>query len=368
MNKRIERKAKRLLARLIAPFLRGRPITPEEFNRLTVSRLLVIRQHNQMGDMLLAVPALRGLRRRFPGARITLVAAPINAAVAERNPFVDEVLTYEKRRGRRNPLAPLLFAAELRRRRFDAVIVLNTVSFSITSMLLAAASGARVRVGSTSRPFGHDLSARFYHLELPLPPPEELARMHESRHNIFPLAAIGVEEDDLKSEIAPSAREIRDAERFVEAVTDSRRPFIVVHPGAGKRQNIWPPERFAAAAALLHERHGAAVIAVRGPVDGPASDAFLAACSVRPALLLSPSVGFLASLMRKAACTLCNDTGIMHIAGAVAARCVAVFGPTDPLRWKPVNETVVAVRAENGLVESVTVEEVVAAAERLLAR
>jgi len=64
--------------------------------------------------------------------------------------------------------------------------------------------------------------------------------------------------------------------------------------------------------------------------------------------------------------TLCNDTGIMHIAGAVGANCVAVFGPTDPARWKPVNETVVAVRGKDGNVESVSVEEVIAAAAALL--
>ena len=116
----------------------------------------------------------------------------------------------------------------------------------------------------------------------------------------------------------------------------------------------------------LRERHGVFAVAVRGSVDGPATDAFLGCCPVRSALVSSPAVGFLASLMKRAACVLCNDTGVMHVAGAVGARCVAVFGPTDPLRWKPVNDTVVAVRADDGLVESVTIRAVLDAAERLL--
>jgi heptosyltransferase-3 len=70
--------------------------------------------------------------------------------------------------------------------------------------------------------------------------------------------------------------------------------------------------------------------------------------------------------MKRSALTLCNDTGIMHIAGAVGGRCVAVFGPTDPARWKPVNETVVAVRGKDGNIDSVSVDEVVAAAKTLL--
>ena len=366
MRKGIERASKTALARAISPFLSDKRITASELARMHVQRLLVIRQHNQMGDMLLAVPALRGLRRRFAGARITLVAAPINADVCRRNPYVDEVLVYAKEEHRRRPLGLLGFIAELRKRRFDAAIVLSTVSFSVTSMLLAAASGARVRIGSTSRPFGHDLSSRFYHLELPLPSAEELARMHESAHNLYPLSAIGVYESDLTSVLVPREDEELDCERFIAASFGQGERFIVVHPGAGKRANVWPAVRFAEVATALHDRFGLGVAAVRGPVDTAALDAFLGACGTHPVAISCPPVGFLGALMRRSALTLCNDTGIMHVAGAVGSRCVAVFGPTDPARWKPVNGTVVAVKGIDGKVESVGVEEVLAASVRLL--
>lgn len=319
-----------------------------------------------MGDMLLAVPAFRALRKRFPHARITLVAASINRDVALRNPYVDEVLTYAKEDHRRNPFGLLRFIGELRKRRFDAAIVLNTVSFSVTSMLLAAASSARVRVGSTSIPFGYDLSSKFYHLELPLPTKEDLERMHESEHSLYPLSVLGAHERDLSSALVPSYDEERDCERFVAAAFAPGVRFIVVHPGAGKRQNIWPPERFASVVSALNERSGAAAVAVRGPVDGDAMDRFLASCAKVSVVVSCPSVGFLGALMKRASLVLCNDTGIMHIAGAVRARCVAVFGSTDPARWKPVNETVVAVRSNKGCTESVSVDEVLSAALKLM--
>jgi heptosyltransferase-3 len=366
VRKRIERASKTALARFVSLFLSKKRIDADEFARMRVERLLVIRQHNQMGDMLLAVPAFRGLRTRFAGARITVVAAPINADVMLRNPYVDEVIVYAKERNRNNPLELVRFVADLRRHRFDAVIVLNTVSFSVTSMMLAVASGARVRLGSTSRLFGHDLTRRFYHLELPLPPGEELARMHESAHNIYPLSAIGVREIDLTSALVPLAGEERNCERFIAASFGEGGRFIVVHPGAGKPQNIWPAERFAVVAAALHERFGLGTIAVGGPVDADALGAFLGACGPYPVVVSRPSVGFLGALMKRSAITLCNDTGIMHVAGAVGSRCVAVFGPTDPARWKPVNGTVVAVKDESGNIESVKVDDVLAAAVRLI--
>jgi ADP-heptose:LPS heptosyltransferase len=366
MMKKIERASKIGLARFISVFLGKRKITAEEFAQLSIERLLVIRQHNQMGDMLAAVPAFRGLRARFPKARITLVAAPVNADVMLRNPFVDEVIVYGKKRNLRSPFGLVRFVLDLRRRRFDAAIVLNTFSFSVTSMLLSVASGARVRVGSTSLPFGHDLSSRFYHLDLPLPPREAVARLHESLYNIYPLEAIGVRETDLRSMLVPLADEECSCERFIAASFGEGGRFVVVHPGAGKRLNRWPAGRFAEAAAAVHERTGCGIVAVGGPMDAEALDAFLEASRVRPMVLSCPSVGFMGALMKRSVLTLCNDTGIMHIAGAVGSPCVAVFGPTDPARWKPVNESVVAVRAGDGDVESVSVETVIGAAMRLL--
>jgi ADP-heptose:LPS heptosyltransferase len=364
--KRIERAGKLALARFISLFLSKRRITARELDGVRVSRLLVIRQHHQMGDMLLAVPAFRGLRARFGDARITLLASPINAACMRGNPYVDEVLVLPRKKGFRGPLDLARFVADLRRRRFDAAIVLNTVSFSVTSMLLAVASGARLRIGSTSGPFGNDLASRFYHLELPLPARGELAAMHESMHNLYPLAAIGVRASDLTSVFVPPAEDERDCARFLAASFGTGERFIVVHPGAGKARNVWPGERYAEVAKVLGDRFRTGVVATGGPADAAALDAFLEACVDRPFVLPCPSVGFLGALMKRSALTLCNDTGIMHIAGAVGARCVAVFGPTDPARWKPVNETVVAVRGKDGRVESVSVEEVIAAAAALL--
>jgi ADP-heptose:LPS heptosyltransferase len=124
--------------------------------------------------------------------------------------------------------------------------------------------------------------------------------------------------------------------------------------------------RYAEAARILGKTFGCGVVATGGPADAATLAAFLDACVDRPFVLPCPSIGFFGALMKRATLTLCNDTGIMHIAGAVGGKCVAVFGPTDPARWKPVNKTVVAVWAKDGNVDSVSVGEVVAAAKALL--
>ncbi len=366
MRKKLERRGKIILAEALAPFLgtRGSKIPLPEPG--TVENLLVIRQHNQMGDMLLAVPAFRGIRKKFPNARITLLAASINSGVMQNNPYIDEVIAWSKERSRKDPFALLRFIGGLRRRRFDVLIVLNTVSFSVTSMLLGAVSGAKWRTGSSSSPFGAGLTSKYYHLELQLPGEEELALMHESGHNLYPLRAIGIEETDLSSVLVPFEWEERGCREFTAAAFGGGR-YAVIHPGAGKVQNIWPPGRFAEISGALLERYGICSVAVRGPVDDVFFARFLEACGTPPQVISCPTAGFLGALMRDAAVSVCNDTGVAHIAGAVGARCVEVFGPTDPQRWKPVSDTVVAVRSDEGKVDSVTTGDVLKAVDGFLA-
>ncbi len=362
--KELERRGKKLLAGMLGFFLGADKTGPEVLGGREIRKLLVIRQQNQMGDMLLAVPALRGIRRRFPEAEISFIAATINAEVVRNNPFIDELIIYSKKRYLRNPISLVRLIAGLRRKRFDLVIVLNTVSFSVTSMLLAVASGASLRAGVTSRPFGSDLSERFYHIELPLPPERELESMHESEHNLYPLGVLDVKESDLSSLLVPADSEREQAERFIRE--EVKGDFILVHPGAGKVANIWPPSNFAAAADYLAHRYSLRIVVVEGPADAEVFRDFIRSCQAEAVLLRSPSVGCLGSVMTRAAVTLCNDTGIMHIAGAVGAPSVAVFGPTDPDRWKPAVDNVTAVRADDHRIESVAVEDVIRAAEEFL--
>ncbi len=107
-------------------------------------------------------------------------------------------------------------------------------------------------------------------------------------------------------------------------------------------------------------------MAVFGPMDKDLVDRFLKGCRNCPVVLNSPSIGFLGALIKHSSLTICNDTGVLHIAGAVGARTIAIFGPTDPARWKPVNSSVIALRADDGRVESVGVDEVMNVAGDLL--
>jgi ADP-heptose:LPS heptosyltransferase len=117
-------------------------------------RIFVVRQHNQLGDMLCVVPLLRALRLRYPDSHISLLASPVNYEPMLGNRFVDEVIDFDKREFVGKEGGSLFhfpgFVLRLRKKRFDIAVVPSTVSASFTSDLLAYLSGAPVRIGARS--------------------------------------------------------------------------------------------------------------------------------------------------------------------------------------------------------------------------
>ena len=121
---------------LVGAFLRPPRLSNDQARAMRFERILVIRQHNQMGDMLLAIPALRAIKSAHPGATVHIVSSTLNHGVMRICPYVDRVLTYDKR----NVFSHAGLVSALRRERYDLAIVLHTVSFSFTSVALAVLS------------------------------------------------------------------------------------------------------------------------------------------------------------------------------------------------------------------------------------
>jgi len=343
MSSNPTRSFKRLASSWLARLARRPQLTPEQLLALRPRRILIVRQHNQMGDMVCATPALRAIRETWPAAEIALVTAPVNRGVVEHNPHLDRIVTFD-RRVWRHPGRLLRFWREIRRDRRDLAFVLSSVSFSVTSAWIAAASGARHIVGSDSRPFGWDVSRHVFSLELPSRP--ELDR-HAVAHSLAPLQAVGITTDDLFPVLVPAPAQIAAADRIL-AELDLDPGFWALHPGAGKRQNIWPAAGFAELARRARQA-GHQVLILHGPADAePLAEVLrLLGASVGSGLRVAPAcpVGVGAALLQRADRFVCNDTGVMHMAGALRVPTVALFGPTDPRFWQPPAPEVVVVKS-----------------------
>ncbi len=360
--KKMERVGKRFLIRLTTSIVHTEALSKEAILSPPPKRILVIRQHNQMGDMLLAVPAYRAIKETFPESELGVVSARINRDVLLNNPYVDHVHLFAGL----NPLQVVALIRQMRRYRYDLVIVLHTVSFSFTSAVLGLLSGARYRAGSTSRPFNNPMSSAFYHVELPLPDERELRGMNEAEHNLYPLRALGIATDDISPLLVPSEDNERWAEGYLGEHALEGAPIIAVHPGAGKVGNMWPPEKFADVVNRLAEERRINLCVIEGPRDSDPVDAFCRVARTACAKLQGRPIGDVAAVLKRADLVICNDTGVMHVACAAGATTLGIFGPTDPARWAPRCSNLHVVRAESGRLAELTPETVYEKARALL--
>jgi heptosyltransferase-2 len=343
----LSRRLRNGLAGFAAGLVKRPALTPESLRALEPRRILLVRQQNQMGDMVCATPVFRAVRETWPDARIALITAPVNVEVVRHNPHLDEIITYDKKAVRR-PVGLFRFVRSIRNFRPDLAFVLGSVSFSVTSATIALGSGARWIVGADSEPFGFDISRRAFSLCLPSNP--EIDR-HAVDHSLAPLEAVGVTTDDRSTVVVPSPHEEAAADTILSDLELSP-GFWAVHPGAGKKQNIWPPGRFGAIVSQA-AADGRQILILHGPADGEVLAEVEATIdpASKPLVKIAPpcAVGVGAALLRRADRFLCNDTGVMHVSGAVGVPTVALFGPTDPALWKPPTDRVVALKSPSPL-------------------
>ena len=114
-------------------------------------------------------------------------------------------------------------------------------------------------------------------------------------------------------------------------------PIVAIHTSGGRAIKQWEPDRFAAIAATLANTHGARILLTGSATDRPLTDVVKAAV---PADRLIDVVGnadllVLAALLERVELLITGDTGPMHLASAVGTPVVAVFGPSDPVRYAP---------------------------------
>ncbi|MCL6622640.1 MAG: tetraacyldisaccharide 4'-kinase [Syntrophobacterales bacterium] len=287
--------------------VRGRPPHPRDVRRL------LVRAPNWLGDAVMSLPVLEGLKRRFPGAALTVLAVPRVAPLYVHHPLVQEV--WDLPEGVRG-----LAAITRRRRRFDVGVALPNSFGSALGLWLA---GARVRAGYAA-------DGRRGLLTLAVRGREALRAVHLVYYYLGVLRAFGElgEEDLVPPRLFLTTAEKREA----EAVLGRGGPWVGLAPGAAygpaKR---WPAERFAQVARELAMDHGVCPVILGGPGEMEvaarvAAQAGVPLVNLAGRTTLRQALGALSHL----AVLITNDSGLMHAAAALGVPVVAIFGSTDP--------------------------------------
>lgn len=288
---------------------------------------VLVRLPNPLGDTVMATPLLAALRAHWPEARITAAGGAGSLALLAGLPSVDERLALPDRRARGS--GALLAAAHLmRERRFDLAL-LCTNSFS---------SALAVRLAGVPRRVGYAGGGRSLLLTTALPSaPERGQHRRPQPMTEFYLGladAVGVPRAGHRTQLVVAPEDEARAEAWLarHGLTGAA-PLVGIHGGASfGPSKLWYPERWAAVADALAERHGARTILFCGPGEERDVRAIAAAAKHPLASAAEDPVdlGLLKALVKRLSLLVCTDAGPRHVAPPFEVPVVTLLGPTDP--------------------------------------
>jgi heptosyltransferase-3 len=279
-----------------------------------MQRMLVIRG-GAVGDLIVTLPALGALRQAFPQATITLLGNPSRAILAQHPRYVDHVFDLE---------------------RWDLYRLFSRLS-TVSPALATFLSSFELVLSYLPVPdatFATNLR-RYCQGEVltwqPQPPPDR----HITDHLLQPITRFVCQPCDACPRIYlnPAAQEF--AAGFWQSAGLPDEGVIAFHPGSGGAYKLWPRAGWEQVMAWAVQQ-GIPGIIISGPAE-QAHNTSLAPpvhCPSWPRAQNLP-LPHLAALLARCQVVVGHDSGITHLAAAVGATTLALFGPTDPLVWGP---------------------------------
>jgi lipopolysaccharide heptosyltransferase I len=311
-------------------------------------RILIVKP-SSLGDVVHALPTVARIRAKYPDAHIAWLINDTFAPLLQRCPLINEIIPFPRHSYTKLPG----FFQRLRSARYHLVVDLQGL---FRSGIFSVVTGAPRRIGLSDSREG----ARLFHNEVVRVP-----RSHAVDRYLKAADYLGCPLSPVEFPLGLPHEESAGPK------------LIAVNPSARWKTKLWGDDKFAELIRRLPRE--------RVVLTGSAADAERCERIAQGARNLAGKTSLLelAGLYRQCAVLITNDTGPMHIAAAVGAPVVAIFGPTDPALTGPYGKKHIVLRAgvdcspclqdscrhqpPMECMEKVTVEQVLAAAQRFLA-
>ncbi|MGH9908817.1 MAG: glycosyltransferase family 9 protein [Pyrinomonadaceae bacterium] len=325
--------------------------------------ILVI-DFGQLGDVVLSLPALAAIRKRFPTARVTVAVGKPGAEVVDLSGYADETLVVD-RVALRDGFKPLSIlrvfklVKEVREKKFDFAIDLHSLS---ETNLLGFLSGAPKRLYSRRPTRSLDFLSNFK----PRPPVEV---DHRQRHLIdryldvlTPLGVSGA--DRFPRRKTRGVDDVAVEKILRQQKAEAGAPLVGLFPGAGHPSRRWPLERFADLADFLVRNDRVRVVVFFGPEERNLVSQIRSTFPPATVILDKLTIPQVASAQARLSVFVSNDTGPMHIAAAVGTPVVLLLDKRAPQSYLPQGDRHQIIYSN--IIEHIPVEEVYTAARAVL--
>jgi lipopolysaccharide heptosyltransferase I len=328
-------------------------------------RFLVVRL-TALGDILHTLPAVAALRAAHKNAKIDWVVERKWAPVLEGSPAINEVIPFD----RRSAWSAFECVERLRENRYTCAIDFQGL---YKSSILAALSAAPRRIGF-DRMWAREAGAAMFYTERVIPVGRHVAELNYSLAQQAGASRPQSPEYPLRVP-AGGAASVRARLHDLGITGD----YVVVGPSGSWRAKCWPAERYGEFCRELERKFEMRVVAIHGPGEKQIAEEVVRAAAPACPTLISTTIEELMGLLAHARCLVAADSGPLHLAAALGAPVVGLYGPTDPARNGPYVSNAAIVhkarpeeisykrRAEySAAMLRITVEDVMAATESLL--
>lgn len=294
---------------------------------MSYQNILIVKL-SAIGDVIHALPVPYALKQQYPNARITWVVEKAAYDLLTNNPYIDELILFEKNKCKSIWGAikyAVHFSKELKKRKFDLSLDLQGL---FKSAAISWLSGAKEKlVYSNAREKSDWVGKRVC---------GEYAEGHVVERYLDVARHVGCQIDEVKFPVQFTMEEASKAEAIARhAGLHMETPYVILAPGTNWVNKCWPMEHYAKLGDRLYEQ-GIVPVIVGGASDLRLYREIASRMGIPPVDLTGrTTLKELAHVIKKARAFVAGDTGPMHLAAAIGTPVISLFGPTDPKRNGP---------------------------------
>ncbi|MCK9572901.1 MAG: lipopolysaccharide heptosyltransferase II [Candidatus Omnitrophica bacterium] len=304
----------------------------------TRKRILIMRT-DRLGDVILSTPVIASLRKFYPNSHIAFLCRPYTKEIVEDNPYLDEIIIYDKAKEHKSILASIKFCFALRKRKFDTVFILNPNN---RSNIIAFFAGIPERIG-LNRKMG-------WLLTQPIEDRKHEGKKHETEYTLDVLRAAGIPitEKHICFTIKTESEKKINNLLSMHGIKDNS--LMVIHPSASCPSKRWPEDYFIKLVKLANEKTNLKVIVISAQDEKKFADRLVGEKGVID-LRGILSISDIGALLKRSNLFISNDSGPVHVAASLNCPLISIFGRNDPglspVRWRPLGEKSFYIHKEN---------------------
>ena len=300
-----------------------------KFDKTKVNKILIIKP-GAIGDVLLSTPVIENLRHNFPYAELNFLTQSFCKEVLTGNPFLSRVLTYDLEKGD----SSYCLIKNVHDQKYDLIIDLFC---NPRTAIITLNSEAKYRVGY---PFKWRRIA--YNIKVK-PRGNEV---HNIEFNLDSLRALGLKIITNVPGFYLNQTHSEFAEKFFIDKGLNGENIVGINPCGTWQTKVWYLEKYMELAKKLS---GNFSILIFWGNESEKEDAWKIKNFAGEKVYLIPNVNlkYMGALAKKCIAFVTNDTGPMHIAGALGVKTIAIFGPTNPQLQGPVNQNSLIIKNES---------------------